>query len=169
MEQRWRRRGLNLALGLGLVLAVWPSLGPSQLGGPATYAVVAGSSMAPALRTGDLVVLRPARKYAVGQVVGYRTASGALVLHRIVGRMGEGYLFQGDNNSWIDPYLPAGIHLIGRLRHRIPGVGRVIVWLRTPLPSALVVGLVAFSIAVRHGLRSEEWGHKNRPRLWSRR
>jgi signal peptidase I len=164
MKQRWRRRGLGLGLGLGLAWAVSPLVGPSQLGGPVTYAVVADSSMNPALRAGDLVLLRRARNYVVGQVVGYRTASGALVLHRIVGRVGEGYVFQGDHNSWVDPYLPTRTQVVGRLRRRIPGVGLVIEWLRTPLPAALIVGLGAFLVGVRHNARSKERGDRDRTR-----
>jgi hemolysin type calcium-binding protein/peptidase S24-like protein len=162
MKPGWARRGFGLGLSMGLAWVVWPTLGPSQLGGPATYAVVAGSSMAPVVRAGDLVLLRPAPNYVAGQIVGYRTTAGDLVLHRVIGRVGEGYAFQGDNNSWVDPYLPTRPHLVGRLRWRLAGVGRVIEWLRAPFPAALVVGLASFLVGAGRSLRSERWRQRHR-------
>lgn len=168
MNPGWARRGIGLGLSMGLAWAVWPTLGPSQLGGPATYAVVAGSSMAPAIRAGDLVLLRRAPNYVAGQIVGYRTAAGDLVLHRVKGRVGGGYVFQGDNNSWVDPYLPTRAHLVGRLRWRIVGAGFVIKWLRAPLPAALLVGLASFLVGAGRSLRSERWSHRHRSPLTSK-
>jgi hypothetical protein len=153
---------------MGLAWLVWPALGPSQLGGPATYAVVSGSSMAPAIRAGDLVLLRRAPDYVAGQIVGYRTAAGDLVLHRVTGRAGEGYVFQGDSNSWVDPYLPTRAHLVGRLWRRVAGAGLVIGWLRAPLPAALVVGLASFLAGAGRSVRSERGSQKRPSRLTSR-
>lgn len=153
---------------MGLAWVVWPTLGPSQLGGPATYAVVAGSSMAPAIRAGDLVLLRRAPHYVAGQIVGYRTAAGDLVLHRVIRRVGQRYVFQGDNNSWVDPYLPTRADLLGRLRWRIVGAGLVIEWLRAPLPAAVVVGLAAFVVGAGRSLRSERWRQRQRSPLTQR-
>ncbi len=149
---------------MGLAWVVWPTLGPRQLGGPATYAIVAGSSMAPGIRAGDLVLLCRDPNYVAGQVVGYRTAAGDLVLHRVKGRVGEGYVFQGDNNSWVDPYLPTRAHLVGRLQWRVAGAGLVIEWLRAPLPAALVVGLASFLVGAGRILRSERGSNRHRPR-----
>jgi hypothetical protein len=124
--------------------------------------------MAPAIRAGDLVLLRRAPNYVAGQIVGYRTAAGDLVLHRVKGRVGGGYVFQGDNNSWVDPYLPTRAHLVGRLRWRIVGAGFVIKWLRAPLPAALLVGLASFLVGAGRSLRSERWSHRHRSPLTSK-
>jgi len=63
------------ALGLLAVLAaLWLVLAPTQLGGPASYASISGGSMEPRLHQGDLVVVRRADAYRVGDVVAYRNA-----------------------------------------------------------------------------------------------
>lgn len=118
-----------------------------------SYAIVSGSSMEPALHRGDLVVVRPAGGYRVGDVVAYRTEGGATVLHRIVGRAGDRYVLQGDANSWLDPFQPADEHILGRLQRDIPGVGLAIDWLRQPIPASVLVGVVSFLVGVRHQRR----------------
>src|SRR3972149_2843356 len=89
--------------GVGITLAVlaWLFLAPTQVGGQTSYVVVSGSSMQPGFGAGDLVMLRPAGGYQIGDVVAYRDGQlGALILHRIVGQDGPGYVLKGDSNDW---------------------------------------------------------------------
>jgi signal peptidase len=134
----------------GVLVCAWLAIGPAQLGGPVSYAIVSGSSMEPHLHRGDLVVVRPAGRYQVGDVVAYRTAHGATILHRIIGTAGDRFVVRGDANTWTDPYQPSQRHIVGRLAHRLPGVGRALDWLRSPLPMSLTVGAVSFLIGARY-------------------
>ena len=112
---------------LGLVL--W-SLAPAALGWEST--VVSSGSMTPALRTGDVAVVRPVDGAAVrpGQVllVDDPDRPGGLRLHRLVAVEDGGLRLQGDANAAADTALvdPAAVHGVGVLR--IPAVGLPVVW-----------------------------------------
>ncbi len=129
---------------LALLVAAWIFLGPQQLGGTASYAVVAGSSMEPQLHRGDLVVARSRAHYKIGDAVVYHNADlNRNVLHRIVGRDGSRYVFKGDHNDFVDPTHPQQSDLIGRLWFTAPGAGRVVEWLQVPLHAAVIAALAA--------------------------
>lgn len=142
-------RVLALALVAGGLAGAWLTIGPAQLGGPVSYAIVSGSSMEPRLHRGDLVAVSPSARYRVGDVIAYRTAEGTTVLHRIVGQAGERFVVRGDANSWTDPYEPSRRHIVGRLDHRLPGVGLILEWWRSPLPMSFTVGVVSFLVGAR--------------------
>jgi signal peptidase I len=139
--------------GLALLVAAWIFLGPRQLGGSASYAVIAGSSMEPQIHRGDLVVARSRAHYKIGDAVVYHNAQlGQNVLHRIVRRDGSRFVLKGDNNDFIDPIHPKQGDLIGRLWFTAPGLGRVVEWLRVPLHAAVVAALaslLAFGVGGR--------------------
>jgi len=66
---------------------------------------VAGFSMLPLIRPGDKVHVGPPRNSGVrvGDVVAVRAAPGGrLVVHRVVGRKGEGVVLHGDNAARTD-------------------------------------------------------------------
>ena len=129
---------------LALLVAGWILVGPRQLGGSASYAIVAGSSMEPQLHSGDLVVARSHAHYAIGDAVVYHNADlNRNVLHRIVGRDGSRFLFKGDHNDFVDPTHPQQSDLIGSLWFTAPGVGRFVEWLQVPLHAAVIAALAA--------------------------
>ena len=157
-------RSLVVALGIALVVLWVVFLRPEALGGPVAYTVVAGKSMLPTMRDGDLVVVLKESRYRPGEVIAYHVpagdpASGARVIHRIVGGSEKtGYLVQGDNKTQPDPWRPKRRDIIGKEWLRIPRVGAVFVWARSPLAlGALAAGLVFALIAVGgSGGRPEE-------------
>jgi signal peptidase I len=148
-----RIRLLAGTVGLALLVGAWIFLGPRQLGGSASYAIVAGSSMEPKLHHGDLVVARGSAEYKIGDAVVYRNAQlDQNVLHRIIGRDGSRYVFKGDNNDFVDPTHPQQADLIGRMWFTVPGLGRVVEWLRVPLHAAVIAALaslLAFGVGGR--------------------
>lgn len=109
--------------------------------------------MEPHLHRGDLVIASPAARYTIGDVVAYRTAGGATILHRIIGTAGDRFVMRGDANTWTDPYEPSRRHIVGRVDHRLSGVGRALEWLRSPLPMSLTVGVVSFLVGARYTRR----------------
>jgi signal peptidase I len=128
-----------------LLLAVaWLIAGPAQLGGATTYVTTHGISMQPRLHTGDLALVRPAAQYRVGDVVAYRSSVlRRVVLHRIIARDGDRYVFKGDNNNFVDPIHPHRDELIGRMWLRVPRGGAILSWLRIPAIAALLCGGIA--------------------------
>ena len=132
--------------------AAWMFFAPAQLGGGTSYAIIVGNSMEPELHRGDLAVIRERTVYRAGDVVLYDSRElGSKVLHRIV-RVEDGrFVLKGDNNSFLDAERPTEEQIVGSLSATVPAVGRATEWLREPLHSALLVGLVTL-IALGGGL-----------------
>ena len=121
----------------------WMFFAPTQLGGGTSYAIIVGNSMEPKIHRGDLAVVRKQSAYRVGDVVLYDSRElGTKVLHRIVRVDGGRFVLKGDNNSFIDAEHPTEEQIVGSLWVTAPAVGRAAEWLREPLHSALLVGLV---------------------------
>jgi signal peptidase I len=126
----WYRAAATTLLTGAITLAAAFTVGP--------LAVVStnGISMQPRISAGDLVVVGPASSYGVGDSAAYRSAMlKTVVLHRIVAVEGDRYVFQGDNNSWLDPEKPTIDDLVGKELLHIPQGG---IWLqRLTSPPAL--------------------------------
>ena len=117
---------------------------PAQLGGGTSYAIIVGNSMEPKLQRGDLALVRERSVYRAGDVVLYDSRElGSKVLHRIVRVENGRFVLKGDNNSFLDAEPVAEEQIVGSLWTSAPAVGRVSEWLRVPLHSALLVGIVA--------------------------
>ena len=147
-RSRLRRPLAAAAAVVGVVL--WLGFAPAALGGTGTYVTTYGQSMEPTLRAGDLVLVRPQDEYRVGDVAAYQSESlGTVVLHRIIGRDGERYVFQGDNNSWIDEERPTEEQIVGVMDGRVSGVGRRLQQLRSPLGIGAIVGVTVVPAAAK--------------------
>jgi signal peptidase I len=133
---------LLIAAGVG-----WFYFAPIKIGGQSRYVVTSGISMEPHFHTGGLAIVRPVSNYRVGEIVAYwSTLLHTVVLHRIIARDGNTYVFKGDNNHFIDPVRPTRSELLGKLWLHVPHFGRVLEMLHTPVAAALlcaVVGLLA--------------------------
>lgn len=150
--RRHARLGGALA-GLLLVFGAYVALAPPALGGRVTYAFIRGASMRPALRQGDLVLIRPAPGYRIGDVVAYRL-EGRIVLHRVVARDGSRYVLQGDANAWTDSARSEHSGIVGRLWLRMPGVGGVVGRATSPaglVALALAAGAITVAVRRRRG------------------
>ncbi len=141
-SQRWSSIVFNLILFVGLVV-VWIAFAPAKLGGQASYVMVNGISMEPNYHTGDLVIVRKAQTYQVGDVVTYRDAEmGTYVIHRIIGIEQGKFVIKGDNNSWVDAYHPNPDEIVGKQWVYAPKAGITMQWLRRPLNLSLTVLLL---------------------------
>lgn len=142
------RRLLGLAstaVWLALAVVVGWFLWPSSLGGCTTLTIVSGHSMEPTYYTGDLVVSR-CGPVEVGDVIVYNPpdVGGARVIHRIVDGDAEGgWIVQGDNNDFLDPWQPTGDQILGSAVLHVPQLGKVAAILLSPLTwiSLLVIAL----------------------------
>ena len=135
-SSRWLR-ALWAALSLAVMAGLWIFLAPTAVGGQANYVIVAGASMEPALRRGDLVIVRQAPDYQPGDVVTYRHPVLGPVIHRILRQDGARYVMKGDSNHWIDSYQPTADQILGRQWVRVPRLGEVFQRARQP---ALLAG-----------------------------
>lgn len=149
-----------------IFVAWFLALGPAPIGGPATYVVIDGTSMEPALSDGDLAIVRTSSAYRPGDIVAFRlpgSPSRALVVHRIIGGSAqEGYLTQGDNRTDADPWRPRPEDIAGSLWLTVPGAGRSVAVLRNPRTIApLAAGVTVFLVLLGGGARGR---HEPPPR-----
>ena len=127
-----------------LVIAVWLIFAPTQFGGDTSYIIVAGTSMLPRFKLGDLVLVKEKPAYTVGDIVAYRHPDIGSVFHRIVEQEGQHFILQGDNNDFLDSYHPTEAEIIGKLWVHIPELGKFLVYLRTPFVFTVLVIAVGF-------------------------
>lgn len=140
MSFRLLARGVDVLLAVGGValLALVVMIGSGQL----RWVITTGDSMSPRVVAGDLVVVRPADRYRVGDVIAYDSPDlGRTVLHRIVAVDGGTFTTQGDHNGWVDSHRPAPGEVAGREVLHVPGLGNHLRSLLDPGVVALVVGL----------------------------
>ena len=141
------RRLLGLATSVAWILGsltIGWLLWPSSLGGCTTLTIVSGHSMEPTYYTGDLVVSR-CGAVDVGDVIVYNPpdVGGARVIHRIIDGDASGWIVQGDNNDFIDPWNPTEENILGSAVLHLPQVGKFAAILFSPLTwiSLMVVAL----------------------------
>ena len=160
----WRRLlGFVKLAAVVAALTFWVvALRPVALGGPAEYVMVAGTSMLPSLKTGDVVVVRPQATYHVGDVIAYRIpkgdpAEGGRVIHRVIGGSAErGYTVKGDNRKSADLWHPKNADVIGKVWFRLPLAARLAQFLRSPLFIASLAAGLIFAMVVGSGREDEK-------------
>lgn len=131
-----------MLLGIALLVVWFVLFRPLFLGGPAGYIIISGRSMEPALHSGDLAITKRHDSYTVGDIVAF-TVNGRIVIHRILeGAAGDGYIVQGDNKDYPDPWHPTAEQIMGKMWRHVPGAGRYLLALRQPPVFALVVAAI---------------------------
>jgi len=165
-SSRKRRPRIWLTLALGAVVALLIAsvviFWPQQLGGSVAFVSVKGISMTPTLREGDLVVVRGAPDYHVGDIVAftvpphYRDA-GLGVIHRIIGGNAfAGYIAKGDHNPAPDPWRLTVGDIVGKQWFHISGFAGWASSLRWVVPGVIVVALLVVLVLLlfrRHARR----------------
>ncbi|TYP86613.1 signal peptidase I [Blastococcus xanthinilyticus] len=152
---------------VALVLATVWLFWPAGLGGGTTYVTTHGTSMEPEFNSGDLVVLSRADRYAVGDVVAYRSESlDSVVMHRIVSGDARGFVTQGDNNDWLDEDRPTAEEIFGRQFLHLPQGGTALGALASPWSLGLVAAAASLLVGSTrrvHGRHSPR--RRRRPAL----
>ncbi|MDC7121468.1 signal peptidase I [Cellulomonas fimi] len=126
LARRVLRAVASVLIYAAAAVAAW-LLWPTNLGGCTTLTIVSGRSMEPTYETGDLVVSRCGTPQ-VGDVVVYRPdeLDGGRIIHRLVGGDGtNGWVVQGDNNDWTDPFAPTNDQILGVAQLHVAKVGLV--------------------------------------------
>jgi signal peptidase I len=102
--------------------------------------VVRSGSMTPAIRTGDVVVVRPIppSEARVGDIVTFEApdGSGRLLVHRVraVARKGDqiAVTTQGDANTTREHWRVPADGTIGTVVYRVPSIGFAVSWISAP-------------------------------------
>ncbi len=113
----WRavKNVLGALVVAGLVWFLWPA----AFGGHLSMTLVRGHSMDPTYATGDVVVgwREPAQ---LGDVIVYEVPElGGNIVHRVIGQDDDGWITQGDNNDWRDPFRPTSDDVLGVVRWHV--------------------------------------------------
>jgi len=115
--------------------------------------------MEPAIRTGSVVIIQPAKSYDIGDVITFRQASTdpkstGTITHRIIKKqqVNGTDIFQtmGDANNAADILPVTSGNILGKTRATIPFLGYVLEFLRNP------IGLILFVIIPSTLIISEE-------------
>jgi signal peptidase len=142
---------------------------PLLVGADSSYTVMSGS-MSPALRPGDLVIVKGEEPVNVGDVVTIKSGEFTYT-HRVVEKL-EGDLFRlkGDANEDPDPGLVESSQIIGKVVLIFPfgylytSTGFALALL---IPAALIVGKQAYNIHQstkrRNRVETMRWRRKNHP------
>lgn len=131
-----------------------------------SWAVVISGSMEDTISVNDVVVIHRQADYQPGDVITFRS-SGSIVTHRIIEEAPDSYTTKGDANNAADltPTLKADV--IGRVVLVIPGIGKLIEYLRTPLGMLclVAVGFALIEIPYRIQNQTKERGdeHEDSP------
>ena len=124
-----------------VMVILWIEFAPLKVGGKASYVMVNGISMEPKFHGGDLVIVKSASDYRVGDIVTYRDPEMEVyVIHRIIDVEQGRFVIKGDNNAWIDTFHPTKDELVGKLWLHLPKLGQTVLWLRLPINMAFIVG-----------------------------
>ena len=142
------RRVLLVVAGVvvGLKLYSWnaSSLAGNQMPMPfgIGVSVVMSGSMEPELSVNDLVIVREAEEYEIGDVVVYQSGN-VLVIHRIVDMDGTTVTTRGDANEVKDQPFDSSL-IKGKLVCALPLVGGVVRVLKSTPGTIVLIGLIIF-------------------------
>jgi signal peptidase len=155
----WNARSDNEKTITALALVVVITLGSYggfmiAMGTTSPLVVVTSESMIPTLQVGDLLVLqgRAQEHIHVGDIIVYQDSwyTDAPIVHRVVDiEIIEGvyhYITRGDANTHNDPGDRTIDEVIGVVVFRIPYLGNVSMFLRTPAGLAVIVIIFAVII-----------------------
>jgi signal peptidase I len=108
-------------------------------GFPVHLEIVLSDSMAPAMRTGDLLVVKALKGPVLpGMVVSFESG-GQRITHRVIGVEGARLRTKGDNNATADPWEVATSDVKGIPVLKIPCLGLLLLFIRRPAGLVLLV------------------------------
>ncbi|MEP7162598.1 MAG: signal peptidase I [Candidatus Moraniibacteriota bacterium] len=116
-------------------------------GGLKTYVVQSGS-MEPAIKTGSVIVAKPANEYRVGDVVtfGAQTKDKTPTTHRIVEVRDGKYMTRGDANNAEDLRPVSRFEIIGKVLFSVPFIGYGVAAAQKPWGFGLIIVIPAVLI-----------------------
>lgn len=139
---------IAVSLILGINIYSWNarSLTGNALPMPFGYggAVVLSGSMEPSISVDDLIIVKAADSYEVGDIVVYQTGRISVV-HRIVAMDGETVTTRGDANNVHDDSIELS-QIKGKVIAHISHVGKVVRLLKTPMATALLIAAAVLTV-----------------------
>jgi len=133
---------LVVAMFLGLSAITWSQLGLRPY-------VVRTGSMSPTIQPGDAVLDVATQTHPrPGEVITFRPPADGFVTPRVHAVSGDVIRTKGDANRTADPWSVAPEQVVGTVRHTLPRVGYLLVYLQQPAGiGSLVTATVALFLA----------------------
>lgn len=134
---------------VGVVLLTSPRV-PSRF----RFFSVQSGSMFPTLQEGDFLVTKTEQLYTEGQIITFmdvNTSNGHSITHRVEGvyPLSEAlYQTKGDANTRSDEQLVLHSSVLGRVIWKIPALGTLLDWIKTPLGLVLCIFLPSIGIVL---------------------
>lgn len=111
-------------------------------------------SMEPTLSVDDVIVVRRASSYEVGDVVVFQQ-HGILVVHEVIAVEGNTLTTKGSANTVADEPISLG-DIKGEVWFHLEGLGGVISWLRSPFGTLSILLLAGALLAFSYNAESRE-------------
>ncbi len=145
----------DLLFGVGLVVAGLFLVGRLTGKMPLNVFIVSSGSMAPAVKTGSVVLVTPQPIYYVGDIITFYTSASkkSTTTHRIVGIGDQTFRVAGDANDQPDPGLVSKDNVVGSVSLVIPYIGYLAAFAKTPRGFILLV-IIPATIIVYEELKS---------------
>lgn len=138
----------GIILGINIYNINAKNLVGNQLPMPFGYgmAVVLSGSMEPTFSVNDLIVVKEAEEYQVGDIVVFQDAYD-LVVHRIVNISGDEVQTQGDANNMADE--PINLSVVkGKVIFAVSAVGSVVTALKSPVSIAVLIAIAILLLEI---------------------
>lgn len=135
---------LSCIIGFGFYASTNRNIGGDSMPMPfgSAVAVVLSGSMEPVLSVDDLIYVREAENYEVGDIVVYLDGR-MLVVHEIIQKNGDIVITQGRFTGVPDD--PIHVRCIkGKVIWSIPYVGRLVTIIQSPMVSMLMLALAGY-------------------------
>jgi len=142
-----------IAIAMLFVATLFPIPGNFQV------KIVQSGSMEPAIKTGGIVIIKPAQNYSVGDIVtfGKDTKKDIPTTHRITdSRVVDGVLLfttKGDANEDKDTVEVKEKEIIGKVLFSLPFAGYLIDFAKKPFGFAVMIILPAFIVIYDEGAK----------------
>lgn len=151
---------LGILLGLNVYLANAQNLAGNKLPMPFGFgvAVVLSGSMEPTLRVNDVIIVRKAESYEVGDIVVYDSGR-ELIVHKIIEKNGDTFTTQGEANNTADDPIRAEV-VKGKVVFTIPQAGVVVNAIRSP--AGVIVILLAAILLTEGSFRRKKEKDENK-------
>ncbi len=130
---------LGILLGLNVYIANAQSLAGNKLPMPfgIGMAVVLSGSMEPTLSVNDVIIVRKADSYEIGDIVVYDSGR-ELIVHEVIEKNGDTFTTKGEANNIADD--PIKLEAIkGKVVFTIPNMGVVVNVLRSPVVVIVII------------------------------
>ncbi len=114
---------------------------PSVFG--SSYMIVATGSMSGTIEDGDLIVVRKADDYKVGDIITFLPDGDTIpTTHRIINISDGKYYTKGDANNAADPRPIEKSNIVGKVTSTVPRIGLFFRWVKDELGWVYILAFV---------------------------